>query len=213
MPNSLPHMRGLLALLTLLLTPTSPLSPLTRPRFEAVCKTLSHHPVVKGNFVQTKYLARLGRSLVSRGTFAVDTSHGMLWETHTPFASTTAVGPHFVVQNSNGQSTRVDASGNETFLRMAQTMRAVFGGDSQTLSKTFEVSFDEKDGKWTLSLSPKDNSLKNFLKTIRLEGDSVVRQLLLLEANGDSILYVLSSHSFPAELSAQEKALFAPPPP
>ncbi|MCL2626424.1 MAG: outer membrane lipoprotein carrier protein LolA [Cystobacterineae bacterium] len=189
----------------------SPLTPPTRTRFEAVCQTLARHPVVKGDFVQTKHLSRVDRFLVSQGFFAVDTARGMLWDTREPFASTTAVGLNFVVQHSQGKSTRMDASGNETFLRMAQTLRAVFSGDTKTLDEAFEVFFREEKGVWLLGLRPKEASLKNFVQALVLQGDSVVRQLLLLEKNGDSIAYALFAHSFPAELSADEKALFGPP--
>ena len=185
-----------------------PLNAETRPRFNRVCETMTRHKVIKGTFVQTKSLNRLGRSLVSRGNFAVDAGRGIIWDTKTPFPSIIAVGRDFIVQNSNGRTTRMDASENETFARISQTMSSIFTGDSKTLTGAFEVYFTENGGTWNLGLLPKDSSVKAFVKTITIRGDSVLREVFFHEQSGDTIRYELSGHSYPAELSADEKALF-----
>jgi hypothetical protein len=185
-----------------------PLNDGTRARFNRVCETMTRHKIIKGGFVQTSSLNRLGRSLISRGNFAVDTSRGIIWDTLSPFPSTTAVGRDFIVQSSGGKTARMDASGNETFIRISQTMNAVFTGDSKTLTDTFEVYFTEKGGTWNLGLLPRDGAVKSFVKAITMRGDSVLREVFFQEQNGGTVRYELSGHSYPAELSADEKALF-----
>ncbi|MCL2012843.1 MAG: outer membrane lipoprotein carrier protein LolA [Cystobacterineae bacterium] len=187
-----------------------PLSAQTQPRFLQVCQAMAQHKVLKGAFVQTNHLSRLGRSLVSQGFFAIDIQRGMVWDTRIPFPSLTAVGKDFVVQSSGGRTTRMDASGNETFIRISQTMSTLFGGNAQILSQSFELYFIEKDGMWHLGLLPKESTLKAFVKAIVMRGNAVLRQVVFYEHNGNSIVYELYNHSFPAELSVDEKALFAP---
>jgi hypothetical protein len=187
-----------------------PLNGETRPRFNSICAALAEHRVIRGQFVQTKTLKRLGRSLVSRGVFAVDAERGMIWDTKTPFPSVMAVGRDFLVQSSGGRSTRLDAAGNETFIRISETMSAVFIGDSKKLTGNFDVYFTESGGNWKLGLLPKDSSIKAFAGAIVMKGDSAVKEVMLYEQSGDTVLYELKGHSYPAALSAEEKAYFVP---
>jgi hypothetical protein len=186
-----------------------PLNGESRPRFNRICAAMAEHKVVRGQFVQTKNLKRLGRSLVSRGTFAADAELGMIWDTRSPFPSVMAVGRDFIVQSSGGRSTRLDAGGNETFLRISETMSAVFTGNAEKLLTGFDLYFTEKNGAWILGLIPRDSSIRAFAGAFIMRGDSAIRELTLYEQNGDSIVYELSGHSYPAALSAAERAYFS----
>ncbi|MDR0599435.1 MAG: outer membrane lipoprotein carrier protein LolA [Treponema sp.] len=187
-----------------------PLTAETRPRFDRVCAALAEHRVIRGEFVQTKTLSRLGRSLVSRGTFAVDADRGMIWDTRVPYPSVMALGGDFIIQAGGGAVSRLDAGGNETFTRISQTMSAVFTGNARKLTEAFEVYFSESGGGWKLGLLPKDSSIRAFARAIVIQGDSVLRRMLLLEQSGDSILYELSNHAYSPALSADEASLFKP---
>ncbi|MCL1815268.1 MAG: outer membrane lipoprotein carrier protein LolA [Treponema sp.] len=186
-----------------------PLSAETRPRFDRVCKTMTQHKIIKGEFVQTNSLNRLGRSLVSRGYFTVDAGLGVILDTRSPFPSITAVGRGYILQSSGGRTTRMDASGNEIFIRISQAMSAVFSGDSKALIDVFEVHFSETGETWTLGLLPRDSTTKTFVKAIIMRGDSVLREFTFHEQNNGTIRYELSGHSYPVELSSNEKTLFA----
>jgi outer membrane lipoprotein-sorting protein len=187
-----------------------PLSAETRPKFEAVCQALAKEPVVTGVFAQTKTISRLNRSLVSEGNFVIASGTGMIWDTRKPFPSTMAVGRDFMVQSTpSGKRTRLDAGGNETFLRFSDTISAVFSGNSRQLIDNFEIYFNPAASSWTLGLLPKEKAIRNFAVRITMEGDSVIRVITLYEQNGDMIRYELKGHQFPGGLSAGENALFA----
>jgi hypothetical protein len=187
-----------------------PLSPETRGRFNSVCGALAEHPVIRGNFEQTKTLSRLKRTLVSRGNFIIAADMGMVWETLSPFPSTMTVGRDFIIQQAaSGSRTKIDALGNETFLRLSAVISAVFSGNSQKLLDNFEIFFTGSEGGWVLGLVPFEQSIRSFADRIIMRGDSVIRSINLYENNGDTITYILSNHVFPGALSPIEKAFFS----
>jgi hypothetical protein len=198
-----------------------PLDGSTRPRFDAGCADLAKNPVIKGVFEQTKTIGRLNRSLVSKGDFIIAAELGMVWDTLTPFPSTMAVGRDYILQSTpSGAKTKLDARGNETFLRLADTISAIFTGNSRLLLENFTVYFTELDGSWTIGLIPGEKSIKTFAARIVMSGESgrtgggrtqntVIRVITLYEQNGDTITYKLSNHSYPGTLTARERSLFA----
>jgi hypothetical protein len=195
-----------------------PLDGSARPRFDRICADLAENPVIKGVFEQTKTISRLNRSLVSQGDFIIAAELGMVWDTKTPFPSTMAVGRDYIFQSTpTGARTRLDARGNETFLRLADTISAIFTGNSRLLLENFAVHFAEAGNSWTIGLIPQEKSVRLFAARILMSGESgggrirtaVIRDITLYEQNGDVIIYRLSNHSYPGGLSAPERSLFA----
>ncbi|MDR0568004.1 MAG: outer membrane lipoprotein carrier protein LolA [Spirochaetaceae bacterium] len=187
-----------------------PLTAETRPRFIEVCAVLSKRKIVKGNFEQIKTINRLNRSLTSKGDFIIAADTGMVWETRTPFPSTLAMSKDQLIQSSpSGAKTRLNAAGNETFLRLADTISAVFSGNYQSLTEAFDAYFTESGGVWTLGLIPSEQAISSVASRIVISGDSVIRSILLYEQTGDAVRYTLSNHAFPKTLSPAEKKLFS----
>jgi hypothetical protein len=195
-----------------------PLTAETLKRFTSVCGELSEHPVIRGAFEQTKTIMRLKRTLVSSGDFIIAPELGMVWDTKKPFASIMAVGSDFITQSTpSGAKTKMNAQGNETFLSLADSISAVFTGNSQRLLDNFENYFVEggDGGSWTLGLIPKEKSIRSFAARIIISGgrtkndEVVMRSINLYEQNGDTIQYVLSDHSFSERLSTGERSLFS----
>jgi hypothetical protein len=198
----------------------SPLNPQTCPVFLDICGKLSERPLVKGNFEQTKAIAGLSgqtgqtgqaRSLKSRGNFVIAQGYGMIWETLSPFPSTLAAGKDRVVQQRpGGRRVTLEAAGNETFLRFADVIAAVFSGNPQRLTENFDVFFTGNAASWNLGLIPLEKAIKVFAERIVMKGDGVIRYVNVAESSGGSVLYLLSNHSYPVELTADEKAFFIP---
>ena len=201
-----------------------PLGPETRDAFNATSALLAEKPIVRGNFEQEKLLSRLGRSLKSSGNFIIAADLGMVWDTQKPFPSTLALGKDYLVQSRpGGQKNILSAEGNETFIRLAEVISAVFSGNTGRLLENFEVFYLDKirsadNGRasgnnpgWELGLLPRDRAIASFAVKITLKGDSAIRSILINEQNGDSIEYVLSNHSYPSELALNEKSFFTVP--
>jgi len=193
-----------------------PLGPQTDEAFRATCARLAQYKFIKGNFEQEKTLSRLERSLKSSGNFIIAAGQGMVWDTVKPFPSTLTLGGDFMIQSRpGGQRTVLSVQGNETFLRMAEVISAVFSGNARGLIDNFEIFYSGGvsggAAAWEIGLSPIDKTINSFAQRIVIKGDAVIRSIQIYEQNGDSIKYVLSNHSFPAELDAREKALFSYP--
>jgi hypothetical protein len=197
-----------------------PLSSAALPRYAALCAELAGRPLVKGSFEQTKTIARLNRSLVSRGEFLIAGDLGMVWETKSPFPSTMTLGRDFIIQSlPGGTRTKLDAGGNEIFLSLADTMGAVFSGKVQILREKFDNYFTETEAGggtiWTLGLKPKDTAVRSFAERIIMSGTSgggkqaLIRSIVIHERSGGSVTYTLSEHRFPAALGPDDKAYFS----
>ena len=193
-----------------------PLNPETMESFMAVSARLAEHPIVRGNFEQEKILSRLGRTLKSGGNFIIIAEKGMVWDTVKPFPSTLALGKDYLVQSRpGGQKTTVSAQGNETFLRLAEVLSAVFSGNARGLLDNFGICFTVKNTAgapaWEMGLSPLDRAIGSFAEKITMSGDSAIRSIIINEQSGDITKYTLSNHSYPIEPDAYEKSLFALP--
>jgi len=210
-----------------------PLEPQTMNAFKTTCLRLAEHPVVRGAFEQEKKLNKLDRSLKSSGNFIIAEGLGMVWDTVKPFPSTLTLGKDYLIQSRpGGQKTVLSAQGNETFLRMAEVISAVFSGNSQGLMENFNIFYSVRvngsggvgtngagtngDTEWELGLSPKNTAIGAFAEKIIMKGiasnnAAAIKSILIYEQNGDTVLYILSNHSYSEELNVNEKKLFTLP--
>lgn len=189
-----------------------PLAPQTAEAFNAACLRIAEHQYIRGNFEQEKMITRLNRSLKSSGNFLIAAKLGMVWDTAVPFPSTMVLGSDFIIQSRpGGQRTVLSAQGNETFLRMAEVISTVFSGNAQGLVNNFNVYFSGSASSWEIGLTPTDKAINSFAEKIIMKGDAVIRSIIIIEQNGDSIKYILTNHSFPAGLNINEQAFFSTP--
>jgi hypothetical protein len=105
----------------------------------------------------------------------------------------------------------IGAQGNETFIRLAEILSAVFSGHSQRLQDNFEIYFTQGGAGWEMGLFPLDKAVASFAERITIAGDTVMGAIAIYEQNGDRITYQLSNQHFKAELSGDEKAFFTVP--
>jgi len=197
-----------------------PLDSQTINAFKSTCSRLAEHPVVRGSFEQEKTLSRLKRTLQSSGNFIISASLGMVWDTVKPFPSTLTLGKNYMIQSRpGGQKTVLNAQGNETFLRMAEVISAVFSGNGQGLLDNFNVYYMSGTGAdaWEIGLIPLNSAIGSFAEKIIMKGGGapsgamVIKSIIIYDQNGDTVQYILSNHSYPAELNVNEKALFTFP--
>jgi len=189
-----------------------PLGPQTMDTFTEVCSRFAAQPYMRGSFTQEKIFIRPGRSLKSSGNFIIAAELGMVWDTVKPFPSTLTLGKDYIIQSRpRGKKTVVNAQGNETFLRIAEAIGAVFSGNVRGLLDNFNVYFTGSAVGWVMGLTPKDTVVNSLAESIIMKGDGVIRSIHLIEQNGDFVQYHFSNHSFPAEPDAYERAFFSLP--
>jgi len=189
-----------------------PLTPQTMVTFNAASANLAQNPIIKGNFVQERYMSRLNRSLISSGNFIIAAEQGMVWETLRPFPSTMILGNDFIIQSRpDGRKSVLGAQGNETFTQLSGVISSIFSGQSQRLLENFEVYFLGSVSNWNMGLLPRSSVVASFVMKITMSGDSAIRSIRIFEQNGDVITYTLSNHSYPAALNDHEAAFFSIP--
>ncbi len=182
--------------------------------FESVCKNLSEHPNMTGNFSQIKTISAVNRSMKSSGTF-IFSLDGIMWKTEKPFPSTMVVGMTSVKQTlANGKETVIDASSNQIFTSISTTLSAMFSGNSDVLQNNFDVDFNFSGSDWTAVLSPKDNMVKKILTSLSISGKATatsadLNSIVMKESSGDTITYNFSDQKYPKELNADEKSYFS----
>jgi outer membrane lipoprotein-sorting protein len=187
-----------------------PLGPQTEEAFRTTCSHIAQHKFVKGNFEQEKTISRTKRSLKSSGNFIIVVGLGMVWDTVKPLPSTLTLGRDFMIQSRpNGQKTVLNAQGNETFIRMADVIGSIFSGNEKVLLENFKIYYSGGDSSWEMGLTPLDKAINAIAVRIIMKGDTAIHSIQMIEQNGDSIKYVFSNHSFPAELNANEQAFFS----
>lgn len=182
--------------------------------FESVCKNLSEHPNMIGNFSQVKTISAVNRSMKSSGTF-IFSLDGIMWKTQKPFPSTMVVGMTSVKQTlANGKETVIDASSNQIFTSISTTLSAMFSGNSEVLQNNFDVDFTSAGSGWKAVLSPKDSMVKKILVSLSISGKATensadLNSIVMTEATGDTITYNFTDQKYPKELTDDEKAYFS----
>lgn len=182
--------------------------------FESVCRNLSEHPNMIGNFSQVKTISAVNRSMKSSGTF-IFSLDGIMWKTQKPFPSTMVVGMTSVKQTlANGKETVIDASSNQIFTSISTTLSAMFSGKSEVLQNNFDVDFISAGSDWKAVLSPKDSMVKKILVSLSISGKATensadLNSIVMTEATGDTITYNFTDQKYPKELTDDEKAYFS----
>ncbi len=155
----------------------------------AVAKTSSAAAVLRGNFVQRKFLHELPQPLQSSGEFLVARGAGVDWHTLKPFDSEVLMTPKALIQRGpDGKPQRVNASQQPGLAAVSQVFDALFALDIDTLSQSFRL-FGEKDasstGGWRLGLVPREPAFAKLIARIVVNGADEPKLITLFEASGD----------------------------
>ncbi len=188
-----------------------PLTERGRPEVVAIAKRMASRPLVTASFTQTKRVAKLNKTFVSRGRMIFDASRGLVWETKSPFPGTLLMTKDAIKQKTAGGKTSVLASGdNDTFKRFAGVMQAVFSGDLESIEKEFDIFYlSPAAGSWIIGLKPRDKTLASVVGGLALKGADGLAGISLIETSGDKVEYAFTDVASPAALGpADEKAFF-----
>ncbi|WP_052097263.1 outer membrane lipoprotein carrier protein LolA [Achromobacter sp. RTa] len=165
-------------------------------------------PVVRGHFVQQKFLRSLPQPLTSRGDFTLATGKGLLWLLRTPIA----------------QDLRIDASGisrrDETgkwqalpqrsgASRENQLFLSVLAGDTAGLRENFDLELSGESNAWQLVLTPRSALLRQIFESIRINGAALVDRIELRETQGDRSVLQMTDATAAQTLTAEEQSAFA----
>ncbi|WBX90221.1 outer membrane lipoprotein carrier protein LolA [Achromobacter mucicolens] len=186
------------------------LLPLSAQAFDlnALQQQLRATPIVRGQFVQQKFLRSLPQPLTSRGDFTLAAGKGLLWLLRTPIAQDLRI-------NADGIARR-DESGAWQALpqhtgagRENQLFLSVLGGDTRGLEENFDLALTGEANAWKLTLTPRSALLKQIFSTIQIDGGALVDRIELRETQGDRSVLQMTGAVAADALTPEEQRAFS----
>jgi hypothetical protein len=170
---------------------------------------LREAPVVRGQFVQQKYLRSLPQPLTSTGLFTLSATNGLLWELRAPLHQDLMLTPNAIFRRDDGGKwqalPQAVGSGRET--RMFLT---VLSGDTQALQDNFDMALRGTANDWNLVMTPKSALLKQIFTDIRIAGGKLVQRIELRETQGDKTVMEMKNARADTKLNDDESRDFNP---
>lgn len=177
------------------------------PAVEAITASVVRPDVLRGQFIQEKQVSGFSNPLRSQGRFVVARTQGVIWTTLKPFPSEVVVTADRILSRQRDGSRRVelDARQQPALRSVNAVMFALMSGDVQALSGQFDLQARQQADGWQLQLTPKSAMLAKAFRSLSLQGDRYVREVQIVEANGDNTRIHFSDMSeSPATLDADE---------
>ena len=172
----------LLALLMWFL-PAAAYADLTFEQLELISKTPEN---LNGRFTQEKYLAALDTVLLSSGIFSYQRGKLIRWETLQPVQNELLMTPTSIINKQGGKEfMRVEAESNPAVALFNEMFFSVLTAEWGKLSAYFKLSGEIQDRQWHAELVPVDKTVQQVISRVELDGDVLVREIILHESGGD----------------------------
>lgn len=165
-------------------------------------------PVVRGHFVQQKFLRSLPQPLTSRGDFTLAAGKGLLWLLRTPIAQDLRI-------NANGISRRDESGAWQALPQQTGSGRenrlflSVLAGDTSGLQENFDLALTGQAGAWQLLLTPRSALLRQIFDNIQINGGKLVDRIELRETQGDRSVLQMTDAAAADRLTPEEQRAFS----
>lgn len=184
---------------------------LAAPAFAESIKALTPGDVLRGRFVQERFLQGFDNPLKSEGTFTLAPGQGLIWRADKPFAITTVMTRNGLAQQSDGVTTlNLPASRAPFMAGLYDMLSGALAGDWHALERDFTVvKAETKDG-WSLQLTPTKKAPSDTMPIARIDiaGKDYVEHVDILKQGGDrDSLTFLDQRSSTDPLTADETQL------
>lgn len=155
-----------------------------------VLAQLAAHPVVRGDFVQTRTSAVLGAPSVSRGTFVFARDKGVIWQVRQPDLQGFVYGKSRSARlDAQGGIASVDSQPAAVTRQVAQWSAALASGDISSLASQFSVTASGTLQSWRLVLVPTQPQIAQAMRQLTMRGDDHVREVTLETRRGDTVTW------------------------
>lgn len=174
--------------------------------------TLSEGQLLRGAFVQERFLKGFQAPLKSQGRFVLVPGQGLIWRTETPFAVTTIMSPAGLVQEVKGNETmRLPAARLPFMSRLYTMLGGALTGDWKALEGMFTVEREGDDRAWILRLTPRRADDPTMpVRAITVRGGRFVDEVEIAKPDGDRDRLTFRDQTLRTEPpSAEEAALLA----
>ncbi|MBD1575179.1 MULTISPECIES: LolA family protein [Vibrio] len=147
---------------------------------------LAQHPIVRGDFTQTRSMKMFDAPLESSGQFLLSEKQGLWWQQSQPFPVSLVLTQDKLSQKMADQPAQVLAKkDNPMVFYFSHIFLSLFQGDTKTLTEQFKLDLSSNDKHWTLVLTPKAAPLNKVFASITIQGGDYIDSVLLQEVRGD----------------------------
>lgn len=169
---------------------------------------LNATPVVRGHFVQQKFLRSLPQPLTSRGDFTLAAGKGLLWLLRTPIAQDLRIDARGISRRDEAGKWQAlpqhSGAGRENRLFLS-----VLAGDTAGLRENFDLALTGDANAWQLLLTPRSVLLRQIFDNIQINGGKLVDRIELRETQGDRSVLQMTDPQAAQALTAEEQRAFA----
>lgn len=142
---------------------------------------------LKGNFIQTKELSFVEKSIKSNGDFYYKSPNLVKWEYKTPYLYSVIFKDGELLINDDGKKQQIDLSSNKLFEKLSDLIANSING-KMLLDEGFSTHFVKQNGIVLAKMIPKEKELSDFFKAIELYfniKNYLVEKVKLIEKSGD----------------------------
>lgn len=159
------------------------------------------------DFVQYKHLDFLSKDIETSGKMVFKEPNSLLWQYKKPYNYSIVFKNGKILINDEGKKSAVDMGNSKLF---AKINKLIVGSVSGNLfdDKEFTISYFKDKGQNVAKFTPKDATLKKYIKQIGLtfdNDDATVVQVKLLESSADYTRIILKNKVINAKV---DEALF-----
>ncbi len=142
---------------------------------------------LQGRFSQYKYLKVLDAGLESSGQFSYRRGEEIRWQTQQPLQSELIMTPQTIESRQHGETLLQLDSATQPLAQLLSTIFfSVMTADWLQLTEYFQLSGQALEGeRWQVTLTPLHAEIAMVVTQVELQGDSLLRQVVLHDAVGD----------------------------
>jgi hypothetical protein len=164
--------------------------------------------ILRGRFVQERFLKGFKAPLKSSGTFVLSPGLGLIWRTEAPFKSITVMSPAGLVMEVAGRETTRMPSARMPFMsKLYDTLSGALTGDWEGLSSTFKVTRKTDDRGWRMKLEPMRSDDPGMpISAIELHGSRFLEDVDVIKQNNDHDRIVFRNQKLESASPTPEEA-------
>ena len=164
-------------------------------------------PIVRGHFVQQKFLRSLPQPLTSRGDFTLANGRGLLWLLRSPIAQDLRISADGIARRGPDGAWQAlpqhTGAGRENRLFLS-----VLAGDTSGLRENFDLTLTGDANAWQLMLLPRSVLLRQIFENIQINGGKLVDRIELREVQGDRSVLQMTDAVAADALTPEEQRAF-----
>ena len=149
----------------------------------------------RATFIELKYIAALQQPLESSGELFFTAPSRLEKHTLKPKAETLILdGDKLQITRSNGRKMTLALADRPEVSGFVESMRSTLLGDRAALERYYQLETAGSISAWQLQLTPKVESMRKIVSTIRMTGsDAQVKTIELMQADGDRSVMTITA--------------------